>query len=37
MWFMNLKSYILRDLFICSYDEIKFAFLHFILFYISTL
>ena len=28
---MNLKSYILRDLFICSYDEIKFA--HCILFY----
>ena len=23
---MNLKSYILRDLFIYSYDEIKFAF-----------
>ena len=38
---MNLKSYILRDLFICSYDEkivffLLFAF-YFTLFYISTL
>ena len=26
MWFMNLKSYILWDLFICLYDEKKFDF-----------
>ena len=30
---MNLKSYILRDLFISSYDEKKVYFLHFILLY----
>ena len=34
MYFMNLKSYILQDLFICSYDEKKncfFILFHFIL------
>ena len=30
---MNLKSYILRDLFICSNDEKIVCFLHFILLY----
>ena len=25
MWFINLNSFILWDLFICSYDEIKFV------------
>ena len=32
--FMNLKSYILRDLFICSYDEKIVCFFHFILLYL---
>ena len=34
MYFMNLKSYILQDLFICSYDEKKIVFsFYFILYF----